>query len=299
MTDTVAIVYHSADFDGLGCYAIAREAYLKNGWSVKPYPYNNGEAAPALDELLAFARVVVGDIALPPAMMLALYEHGTLVWVDHHATSIALSEKMGYSKAMGIRRVGVGACELMWEQMNPGTVCPPEIQLFSAYDVYDKERFDWESVTLPFQYGMRNRYNLDAERFAKDFAKDELAGATAIREGLTILDYIRSSGRIAASAYGFDVTIDGKVRALGLLTTSFGSLPSEEYATENGYDVVVNVNRSANGKYKVSCYSARGDAPIDLGEYLQDKYGGGGHHNAAGATLTREKFLRLIDDGIL
>lgn len=297
-----AIVYHSADFDGLGCYAVYRDWAEKNGCEVTGYPYNYSEKSkPAAEELMQFDMVFVGDCCLPSDTMKLLAGAGKLIWVDHHITAISLSEKEGFSHVLGLRMVGRGACELTVEVLYPGNEVPKVIQLLSAYDVFDKERFDWDDLVLPFQFGMRNLYNLDAQRFYEDWRDCTLLADTdaILQEGAAILRYLRSTGTRACGLYGFPVTVGGNVRAICLLTANFGSIAMEQFAVANGYDVVINVNRLGSNAYKVSFYTACGDAPINLGKYLHEHYNGGGHWNAAGAVIDRRQFLKLIDKNVI
>ena len=34
------------------------------------------------------------------------------------------------------------------------------VQIAGAYDVWNKERFDWEEIAVPLQYGLKNTYGL-------------------------------------------------------------------------------------------------------------------------------------------
>ena len=84
-----------------------------------------------------------------------------------------------------------------------------------------------------------------------------------------------------------------------MLTDQAGSIPYQKAAIEAGCKVVVCANRLDDKRYKVSCYAADGDAPIHLGDYLKDMYGGGGHANAAGAVIGTHDFRMLVEAQIL
>lgn len=291
----IAIVYHRIDGDGLTSYAVLRRALGIQYPEAKivPIGFNHGDALP---ELGGYGKIYIADIALPAEEMRRLYDENRLVWIDHHATSIADAVAGGYSNAPGLRREGVGACELCWEYMYAEEV-PMFVQLISAYDVFDKKRFDWESMTLPFQYGVRQNLGLNPDAFLEALRDGKLMEdklAWLLSDGRTIVRYVRQGGARAAKTYGFTVTLAGSIKALCLLTADFGSIAVEETARESGCSVIICANRLDAESYKISCYSTSGDAPIHLGEYLKETYGGGGHRNAAGAVIGFKEFESLI-----
>lgn len=304
---TIAIVYHRIDSDGLCSYAVLYNA-LRQRFPRMPITgigYNHGDVLP---DLSGYTTVYVADVSLPSSEMLRLHSERRLVWIDHHATTIEDSKAYGYSTAPGLRQIGKGACELCWEFTHAKTEkAPLFVQLLSAYDVFDKERFDFENEVLPFQYGVRNRLQLNPEAFVNAMAEDYekldyeklLDYEQLIAEGRVILNYIRQQGYRTAKTYGFTITLAGKVPALCILTDQSVSIPYQEAAIEAGCEVIVCVNRLDDKHYKVSCYAADGDAPIHLGDYLKDMYGGGGHANAAGAVIGTHDFRMLVEAQIL
>ena len=298
----ISIIYHRIDFDGICSLAILQK-FLVDGFSkidtqVDTIGYNHGDAVPELDD---YAFVYMADIALPPQLMKRLADEGRLVWIDHHKTAIDASVQFGYANVPGIREIGVGACELCWRFTHEGEPAPYAVQLLSCYDVFDKRRFDWENETLPFQYGLRAKVGLDPIAFSAFLytSVDPHKSITMdmVSFGKMFLDSTRQRGSFGANAYGFDVSIGKEaVKALCVLTMEFGSIPYEKVALERNCAVVMNVNRIDADRYKVSCYSASGDAPISLGDYLLENYGGGGHHNAAGCVISKAAFIKLITE---
>lgn len=292
----IAIVYHRVDCDGLCSYAVLYNA-LRERFPRMPITgigYNHGDELP---DLSGYTNVYMADVSLPSSEMLRLHSERRLVWIDHHSTTIEDSKAYGYSTTPGLRQIGKGACKLCWEFTHATTEkAPLFVQLLSAYDVFDKERFDFENEVLPFQYGVRNRLQLDPEAFVNAMAENY---EKFIAEGRVILNYIRQQGYRAAKNYGFAITLAGKVPALCILTDQSGSIPYQKAAEETGCKVIVCVNRLDDKHYKVSCYAAEKDAPIHLGNYLKDMYGGGGHANAAGAVIGTHDFRMLVEASIL
>ena len=284
----VAIIYHKIDFDGICSLAIVRQFVEKRGDTAVPIGFNYGDTVPPLDE---YGQVFIVDCSLSPEEMKSLRDK--VVWIDHHRTAIASSVEGGYDDLPGFRREGVGACELCWEYCHPTEPVPPFVALLSAYDVWNKWRFDWDSTTLPFQFGMRNRYGLDADAFYRDFIDDNERYDTVMQEGAAILKYVRQSGAIGCKAYGFEITVAG-VKALCVLTPNFGGLALEASAVERGCPIAVCANRSGDNEWRVSAYASNGDSPVDIGTYLKQHYGGGGHWNAAGCTISQSLFISRV-----
>lgn len=129
----ITVIYHSADYDGLCCRAIAEEfigeaEYI--GW-------NHGEEVPKVPENNV---LYIMDLSIEELM-----EHPNLIWIDHHKTAI---EK--YPKTIaGYRIDGVAACRLAYQWFSGLTPAkaeyvdrlvkePDSIRLIGEYDVWDK-----------------------------------------------------------------------------------------------------------------------------------------------------------------
>ena len=302
----ILIIYHRIDFDGLCSMAIVRHWAVSQGMEVDLLGYNHGDSDPVIRE--DYHLVFVLDVCLDSDIMVSLKSHSKLVWIDHHNTSILEAADKGFDNAMGFRVEGVGACELCWRFCHRYKATPLLVQLLSTYDVWDKFSFNWEKETLPFQFGMRNRFDLDVEAFYRFFVQcvesghiEELVDEI-MSDGKCILNYVRKIGKRACEAYGFEVDIDGgKVKGFCLLTAHFGALELEETMSEHGCKVAVCVNRHASsGTYKISAYAASNDlGSFNIGSYMKEHYNGGGHRCAAGGTLTEEQFLRLLNEHCL
>lgn len=305
-----AVVYHRIDFDGICSYAVARQTLEMSGFEVSPFPFTHGDPEPDIPDLLQHDIVVIVDICLSTESMLCLRKNNgtflegkkTVIWIDHHKTSIETSIEKGFDDMPGLREIGKGACELTWNFCHTEAAkLPQTVAWLSAYDVYDKRRFDWNEDVLPFQYGMRNMFNLNAEKFFDAF--EELCSEgeekkalveKVISEGRAILSYARQTGSFGVNAYGFEVTIGGKEKAVCCLTNNFGSLAFEEKMKETGIRIAICVNRINGERYKVSMFGDSEENRFDLGNYCKSKYSGGGHFNAAGGVLNRVQFIRLV-----
>ena len=297
----ILIVYHRIDSDGLASMAVVRNYLRKNVKDavVSLYPFTYGDNEPVNEFLDHFETVYVLDCCLSSVLMKSLYQGGKLVWIDHHYTNIETAKENGFYLSPGVRQIGIGACELTYEYMN-GSAAPRFISLLSAYDVWDKDRFDWEGVVLPFQYGVRNRLALSVEAFCQALESDiKMLENEILAEGKAIVSYIRNCGSRAVASYGQVVLICGHIAGLLIMTDNFGSVPYLEAARERGCKVIVCLNRNKEGNWKLACYAGDNDIDFNLGEYLKEVYGGGGHAGAAGASINEETALRILNEHYL
>lgn len=305
MTKKAIIIYHRADFDGICSYAIAKDA-LSRKHMTDPFPYTYRDEAPSAETLLRYDTVLIADVCLPADTMRALF-HETqkrkgfeVLWIDHHKSSIELSVREGFSFLHGYREYeGKGACELTWNYFHGYNRVPLAIQYLSAYDVHDKERFDWEREVMRFQYGMREAYALRAEDFADDFqtiAGDGEFLTHMLENGGRLYRFEQENGSRGVSRFGFPVRVAGMYKGLCCLTSQFGSLAFESRIQAEGYELAVCANRIAAGTYIVSIY-APDKCALDIGRYLADTYGGGGHPGAGGCRVGLDTFIRLLEEG--
>ena len=304
------IFRHKPDSDGVASYVIAHKA-LEGDYDITEVPYNYGDEEPDLETILQNDLVVILDVCLAPATMKALYletrrrKDFDCIWVDHHKSSIEQSIPGGWSLMHGYRMTGRrAACALAWDYFHGmNTRVPAAVTLLSAYDVHETDNlfFDWETEIVAFQYGFREKFDLDSAALLKDY--DALFGPDAnvlglIRDGYRIYRYEKKTGSKAVECWGYPVTVAGKHAGLCCLTNRFGSLHFEERMKREGQEIAVCVNRSEANKYKVSMY-APGDCTLDIGKYLADTYGGGGHPGAGGCTLDFAQFKLLMTAGII
>lgn len=298
-----AIIYHRIDFDGICSYAIARKYLEEMGYEVTPYPYQYGDDIPDVQELCTFEKVFILDICLPEEDMATLARAIKIdptfdvIWCDHHKSSIDAAEAGGYMELPGNRHIGkTASCELTWQYLYSEDT-PYLVEVLSAYDTWDKERFNWDEETLPLQYGLRRRFAQRAEDFYQHFDHLLVYNYTSVIvfEGKIVLDYVRQSGSKGVGMYGFAVTIGKGHKALCCLTNQFGALAFEEELSRLGIGIAICVNRLRKHLYNVSVYGVEGKNTLDLSKYMKENYGGGGHFNAAGGRMNEKQFQHLLE----
>lgn len=304
------ILYHGVDSDGMGAYAICHKS-LEREYEITAIPYSYGNEEPELETLLGQDLVVITDVCLPTETMKALYletrsrKEFDCIWIDHHKTSLEASVPGGWSLMHGYRQPsGKAACALAWDYFHGMTSrVPRTVQLLSAYDIHDTKDIhnDWETEIMPFQYGIRETYDLRAEDFVKDFDAlmyDDEFVAGLIRDGGRIYRYEKKTGSKGVESWGFPVTVAGEYKGLCCLTNRFGSLAFEDRMRREGQEIAVCANRIDADRYKVSMFAPE-PCTLDLGRYMSVNYGGGGHRGAAGCTLTFEQFKRLLTEAAI
>ena len=307
----VLIIYHRADYDGLFSGNIARKFYIESGYKVDTKGYNYGDQVPEFNEILkTYSEVCILDVSFDPDIMKTLYKSGKVYWIDHHIGTMRVSEEAGYSEMLGERTtLKIGAVEVAWNYFFRGMKTPHLIELISAYDVWDHDRFVWDLETTPLQYALRAKYSLNLEKIWRDWdllledpCEEIILCDELITSGQAILKYLKNVWKSWCGNYAFDVLVAGKYKAICMLSAQGGSLQFEsELTPENGYDLQVVVNRKGPDLYNVGIYKISDDCnDFDCAKYASEVYKtGNGHKSAAGFTLNLEQFTKLIRDQVL
>jgi hypothetical protein len=172
------VIYHSADFDGIFCREIARK-FLPDaeliGWNFgdKPLEIPNGSIYVLdlpVDRVFGFDFGSDVSVAARFQSVEAMKEFDArLVWIDHHASSIASHP----TTIPGYRIDGVAACRLTFQwflkqwRMSTGMVWllpdktqfidrkvtePEAVRLAGEYDIWDKR----DPRADVFQFGLRS-----------------------------------------------------------------------------------------------------------------------------------------------
>lgn len=287
--------YHNADLDGHSSGAVVRYA-VKEQVVLKGINYNK----PLPVQPVAGDTVYFVDFSPSIVHITAMLAHGVLpkdvIIIDHHEEVEEMRQQYGFSglvvshSTAEVQKAGV---ELCWEYFFPDTPAPKWLAYLSAYDVFDKDRFDWKDVVMPFQYGMRIEPtwpNTDAcyERWLdwfvlKDEADIDAKIADTIREGKTVLKYQRGLDKRLMSN-SFTVEFEG----LTFLAVN-GAQGSNSFLTKfnpDKYDAMLTFSYSGPLEaYRVSMYGGDGckhDLSAIARKYVFNGEKGGGHQHACG-----------------
>jgi len=265
--------YHRSDLDGVCSGAIVKYKYPE----CEMFSINHGEVFP-LEQIAPGETVYMVDFSLPGTEMVELAQICDLVWIDHHKTAI---ERLADTRFVGLQRIGIGACVLVWEYLYPKTPLPIAVKLLGEWDVWDHSdyRCKW------FQYGMRVETknpedliwrllfnNPDGETF--DFV---------IGCGKAVVMYEEQSNTMRVAAAAFETELEG-LRCIACNQMMTNSTLFDSIWDEDKYDAMISFGWRKS-RWSVSLYSAK----VDVSK-IAVKFGGGGHKHACGFTCDELPF---------
>jgi hypothetical protein len=199
------------------------------------------------------------------------------IWCDHHHTAITKAKEAGFT-APGLRRVGEAGCELTWEWLFYPNPIPLAVHLLGRYDVWDESQPNWQSQTLPFQYGMRG-YQTDPSKvesihiWYKLIPKMDARFQNSVCDlGSRILQYQQIENAKLMARQAFPTEFHG----MSALTVNHGPGSSMKFEADHfqkNYPLLISFARLPLQKWLVNLYTFRED--VDCGEIAR-RHGGGG-----------------------
>jgi len=311
------IIYHFEDNDGVCSAAIIYkhlcELYINEDIDTTLLPanyailadiYKNNFNTIINDKLVNiindFDSVYMTDISFNDFnAMIELYEQYTnnFIWIDHHYPIIKESIEKGYDKIKGLRTHKHSAIYNAYQYFNEGKDIPIILRYLSAWDsfTFDDEGLDFEKtrrinvgftkmfelninkwldslmfIMGPYNYGnyLNKAYEIGNEECNKQDERYK-----------TIIDSFGMSGW----------SVNGRPAMCIITTERSSSLMFK--SVQDKYLNGICIKSSNTGNIIVSVYNTnRTDHSFHCGEYLKQKYNGGGHEGAAGCTLTLEQF---------
>lgn len=282
--------YHNADIDGHGSGAVVRYA-LGGNVDLKGINYNKPlPVTPAAGDKVYFVDFSPTDEQVAEMLCNGVLAADIIV-IDHHEK---VKERLaefgvgGLIKSSSDEPVKKAGIELCWEYFFPDKPAPIWLAYLSAYDTFDKQRFDWKDLVMPFQWGMRAEPtwpNTDAcymrwlEWFDCSITEVEARIKDTIKAGKIILAYQRQQDKRAMSR-AITVTFEGVTFiACSGVTGSQPFITSFNPAKGHQAMMAFNYNGPLN-LWDVSMYG-HDDNNIDLSEIAR-RFGGGGHKSACG-----------------
>ena len=279
-------IYHEADLDGVMSAAIVSKYFKRR--DIDLLPYNYGKEIPDVSK---YDKVFVVDVSFGDRTSLLFDEWKDkgidVTWIDHHKTAI---DAMKDYNVKGKRRIGTAACELTWEYLFDDIETPDVVELLSAYDVWDHDRFEWSDV-MAFQYGMRGYCGLDVDMAAKVMDGDHDFIYDMIRNGEAILEYIVEKNRGEMDMFSFEADVFG-YKAICMNTTEFNSATFEAKYNPKKHDLMMPF--CWNGRFfRCTFYTTKEE--LDVSALARKAYpGGGGHKAAAGFQLSVEDMMEFL-----
>ena len=328
------IIYHFEDNDGVCSCALIKHHLLNfapEDDEITLLPSNYASLAALMEEkgfeyFDAFDQVWMTDVSFNDwTYMKKLYDKfgKNFIWFDHHAPIIQESKSHGFDTAVGFRDTNRSAilCAYHYfhddrdKKYNNGTA-PTLLRLLSSWDSWSwvREGLD-ERFIRSFNTGVTSLSKLDVEYFMEYMPLLLLCGQhgevkypfdsnmeisvymqRAIELGENIIDGQARANEALISGYGeFGWKVDGVENAVMVVTS--GPSGSQMFKSVSGcLDHGIVFKHSKEGNWLVSLYNTRNDITFHCGNYLHEKYGGGGHSGAAGCTLTNEQFFKVISE---
>lgn len=273
-------IYHIADHDGKGSAAI-----VKNLFPETELMGLNHDMEIPYEEILKHEKVVVCDISLPVDFMFELSEKIDFIWIDHHISVIEQYEQKKELENLppikGLRQVGTAAIVLTWQYFYPDRPLPLGIKLLGLNDIFDLR----DKRVRAFEYAMQSLgINRPTDKVWTDIINDEMDIGMMVEKGKAILSYIRNRNFRLVRAQAFVSEFEG----YKCICANMPQGQSEFYdSLENirEYDVMINFFMNKKNCWNLSFYTARDDVDVSK---LAEKFGGGGHAKAAGASSLKE-----------
>ena len=247
-------------------------------------------------------------------------------WCDHHAPIIKASFENHFSDIPGIRDTGRSSILCVWEYLydqfdddyNKGNV-PELLRILSAYDswTYEKEGYDFDyvrnvnrAVTIKYDLNIDNVYNLIKNIKGINYYADNIKLINELYEygkQLTEYDDIVNKNIIDKSGdKSWGVWINDNDNPHPIIhkacaifhqgqsnSTMFKSLQNK------GINHGIVFKHQPDGNWVMNMYNINNDEWLHCGDFLKEKYHGGGHKGAAGCTLSEEQFIKILKNKII
>lgn len=200
-------------------------------------------------------------------------ENVTVVWIDHHTSSIELEKKYPYLREVeGIRDDGASGAFLTYRYFRQYDDVPYFVKLVSDYDCW---KFEYSPKTEYFKIGIESEKDDALDEVWVDLLEGtNLKFTQLIHKGRIIKEYIDSTNTYYREHFAYETEIEGyKCLAVNWKTNSW--VFGEEV---NNYPIVM-VYAFDGTYFTYSIFSI--DNSVDCSK-IAEKFGGGGHRGAAG-----------------
>jgi oligoribonuclease NrnB/cAMP/cGMP phosphodiesterase (DHH superfamily) len=324
------IIYHQEDNDGVLSAAIFKYYLLYNlkigpkDVELLPATYNTLKTIVEKKEYEKwkenYAHIIMTDISFnDSSIMLWLKKNykENFTWVDHHAPIIKESIAKDFDDINGIRRTDHSAIYNAWLYLYDPfgeKEIPEVIKMLSAWDswTYEDEGIDPEycraynkgfTITSQLKVGW---WMNNMELIIHDSADNAAFISSIYESGKKECDRQDSADIEMIRVNGDPTWKVNDIPAIMVVTTGqtnsfmFRSLQVEN-PTEENIRVAAVFKHCKDGNWTLSLYNiydykGKKDNPLyfHCGEYLHDKYNGGGHEGAAGCTIGIDKLYLML-----
>ena len=284
-----------------------------------------------------YKSIIMVDISFNDwKYMKKLYQEfeSDFVWCDHHAPIIHLSQENDFSTIPGVRDTKRSAILNVWkylydpfdEAYNQKKV-PELLRILSGWDSwsYEREGFDFD-FCRNVNKGTTIKLDLNMDEIIpiiRDFVEIYVDGKENTEFSMkSLIDSFETYGRILnryddivmrnilnesadkewqldISDEEIDVTKFRKACAIFHQGQSSSALFYSLKETNPDIKNVIVFKHQSNNNWTLSLYNLYDEDWFHCGDFLREKYNGGGHKGAAGCTLTQEKFIKILKNKIL
>jgi len=256
------------------------------------------------------------------------------VWCDHHAPIIHLSQEKHFNEIPGVRDTNRSAILNVWkylydqfdEDYNKRAV-PEYLRILSAWDswTYEREELDFEfcrnvnkGTTIKLNLDMneilpiirdlveiyvdgKNKFEFSMDELIRDF--EEYGKILNRYDDIVMQNILNESGdkewQLDLSDEEIAVTKFRKACAIFHQGQSSSALFYSLRETNPELKNVIVFKHQNNNNWVISLYNIYDNDSFHCGDFLRDKYSGGGHKGAAGCTLTQEQFIKILKNKVL
>ena len=282
----IHIIYHRRCSDGLMAAAIAGQAAHAAGVTPTYHDAQYGEAPPVLPK---DADVIIVDFSYPADVLAEMARSVRSVTVlDHHASAIdKLADWPPTPNVMLTLDTTRSGAMLAWEHFFAGKIAPLAVRL-----VQDRDLWTWKlEHTRAFSFALRSLPTDSPDGWRQLLTNEPLVNRM-IDEGRAVEAYYDeqlasvvplAKPCIVNGVKGYAVNANGM----------FASDAGHELAKRTGSRFGLVWYMGADGSVKVSFRGTDGETARKLAE----SFGGGGHGNAAGCTMTIYELLAALAMG--
>ena len=310
------LIYHKEDNDGVFSGALIynyfKEHLKENNIQLFGTDYNELNKLWENREVYNwdFDKIIMTDISFnDPNAMQYLYEKfgNNFFWIDHHTPIIKESHNHKFYGCPGLRDSSnsaiVNAYKFFYKENNK---IPELRKVLSAWDSFTFEREGYElKYVSKVNIGIKFMFDLDINKvinllrnlvvYGED--SDVEVNKSLISSAYTYGDIIltakeQEDAQLIANCGDFSWTVNGRTAC-----ALFVQGPSNSQIFKTVKDKVKNgviFKRLKDGNWVISLYNANLDDTFHCGEYLKNKYNGGGHLGAAGCQISEKQFIEIL-----
>ena len=296
MNKLKVLCIHHTDLDGAMSAAVVGMYHRTDDITYKLYNYG-WEIKP--EELQGYDLIYAVDISFFQGGYDWVYRIPNLIAIDHHIGAIKKEELPEFAWVKNVPGLRVsenkGACELTWEYLFPGHPKPKLLEYLSAYDVWDKNRFDW-MIVEEIEYGAKYSFGLSPEAII-NFIDKEQSPESLRQIGYILLSNQEKSGKGKLGNNGFYINSFFGYRVMMLNTQDFSSMSFMSYYNSKYFDIMIPFSIIPSTEHpgevyvRVSFYTENPNIDVSL---IAEKFSGSGHKGAAGGSMTLETLKEIL-----